>query len=91
MINFDDVTVENIKEYNSNWLPIPNHPSRILITIGGSGSSKTTALLDLISHNPDIEKMYLYAKDPYEPKYQLFICKHKSVELKHGNDSKTFI
>ena len=39
---------------------------RILI-IGGSGSGKTNLLLN----QPDIDKIYLYLKDPYEPKYQI--------------------
>ena len=37
MVNFDDVSKENIKEHNTNWLQIPDHPSRMLI-IRGSGS-----------------------------------------------------
>ena len=39
MINFDDVTKENIKEYNPNWPQFPDHPCRTL-TIGCSGSGK---------------------------------------------------
>ena len=38
--------------------------------IGGSGSSKTNALLNLINNQPDTDKIYLHAKDPYEAKYQ---------------------
>ena len=34
--------------------------------IGGSGSGKTNALLNLINNQPDIDKIYLYTKDPYE-------------------------
>ena len=41
--------------------------------IGGSGSGKTNALLNLINNEPDIEKKYLYAKDPYEAKYHLLV------------------
>ena len=40
MINFDDVSKENIKKHKSNWTQISDHPYRILIT-GGSGSGKT--------------------------------------------------
>ena len=40
MVNFDDVTKENIKEHNSNWLQIPYHQYSVLI-IGGSVSGKT--------------------------------------------------
>ena len=43
MIKFDDVPKENIKEHNSNWPKISDHPYRILI-IGGSGSGKTISL-----------------------------------------------
>ena len=48
---------------------IPDQPYRILI-IGGSGSAKTNVLLNLINNQPDIDQMYLYAKDTYEAKYQ---------------------
>ena len=61
MINFDGVTNENKTGYNPKWPYIPDHPNRILIT-GGSGSGKTNALLNLINHQPDIDKIYLYAK-----------------------------
>ena len=69
MINFDVYTNENIVEHNSKWPYIPNHPYRILI-IGGSGSRKSNALLNLINNQPDIAKIYLYAEDPSEKKYQ---------------------
>ena len=42
MINFDDVTKENIKEHNPNWLQFPDHPYRILI-IRDSGSGETNS------------------------------------------------
>ena len=69
---------------------IPDHPYRILI-VGGSGSSNTNALLNLINSEPDIGKVYLYAKDPYEAKHQLLINKRESTGLKNLNDSKAFI
>ena len=90
MINFDDYTNENKTMHNPNWPYIPDHPYRILI-IGGSGSGKTNALLNLIEDQPDIDKTYLYARDPYEDKYQFLINKWESVELKHFNDPKAFI
>ena len=90
MINFDDYVNENKTEHNSNWPYIPDHPYRILI-IGGSGSGKTNALLNLIKNQPDIDKIYFYAKGPYETKYQFLINKRESTGLKHFNDSKAFI
>lgn len=61
-----------------NWSQIANHPDRILL-IGGSGSERPNALLNLINHQPDIDKVKLYAKDPYEEKYKLSMNKPKSV------------
>ena len=90
MINFNDYVNENKTEYNSKWPYIPDHPYKILI-IGGSGSVKTNALLNLISNQPGIDKIYLYAKHPYEAKYQFLINKRESTGLKHFNDSKAFI
>ena len=91
MINFDDCTNENIIEHNSKWPYIPDHPYKILI-IGGSGSGKTNALLNLINNQPDIDKIYLYAKDPYEKNiYQYLINKLEKVGLNHFNDPKAFI
>ena len=65
--------------HNLKWLYIPDHPYRILI-IGDSGSGKTNALLNLINNQPDIDKIYLYAKDPYEAKYQCLINKRENTE-----------
>ena len=80
MINFDDYTNENNTEHNEKWPYIPDHPYRILI-IGGSGSRKTNALSNLINKQPDIDKIYLYAKDPYEEKYQFLINKRESIKI----------
>ena len=90
MTNFDDYTNENKSEHNLKWRYIPDHPYRILI-VGGSGSGKTNALLNLINNQPDIDKIYLYAKDPHEAKYQFLINKRESTGLKHFNDPKAFI
>ena len=68
----------NTKQHNLKWPCIPNHPYRILI-IGSSGSGKTNVLLNLINDQPDIDKIYLYAKDLYEAKYQFLINKRESI------------
>ena len=73
-----------------NWPYIPDHPHRILI-IGGSGSGKTNALLNLIENQPDIAKMYLYAKDPYEAKYKYLIKTCENVGIDHHNNARTYI
>ena len=90
MFRFDYITKEDIKEHNSNYPEIPGRPYRILIT-GSSGSGKTNALLNLTNLEPDIDKTYLYAKDPCKVKYQLLINKRESTGLNYLNDSKTVI
>ena len=90
MINFDDYVNENQTEHNQKWPYIPDHPYRTLI-IGDSGSGKRNALLSLINNQPDIDKIYLYAKDPYEAKNKFLINKSESTGLKHFNDPKAFI
>ena len=90
MINFDDYTNENRTIHNKNCPYIPYYPYRILI-IGGSGSGKTNLLLNLIENQPDIDKTYLYAKDPYKSKYQYLINKRESVGINHFKDPKAFI
>ena len=90
MTNFDEYVNENKTVQNKNWLYILDHPYRILI-IEGSGSAKTNALLKLIENQPDIDKIYLYAKDPYKCKYQYLISIREKVGIKCFNDPKAFI
>ena len=59
----------------------------MILIIGGSGSGKTNSLFNLTSQQPDINKIYLYAKDPY----QFLIDKRGSTGLKYLNHSKAFI
>ena len=89
MINFGNYVNENKTNHNKNWPYIPDHPYRILI-IRGSGSGKTNLLLNLIENQPDIDKIYLYAKDRYESKYQYLINKREGVGMDHFNDPKAF-
>ena len=90
MINFDDYVNENKIVHNKNGPYTPDHPYRILI-IGGSESGKTNVLLNLIENQPDIDKTYLYAKDPCEAKYQHLINKRDSVGINDFNNPKAFI
>ena len=53
-------------------------------------SGKINASLSLINNQPDVDKIYFYAKDPYEAEYQLLINKRESTGLKHFNDPKAF-
>ena len=59
--------------------------------IGGSGSGKTNALLNLINEQDDIDKIYLYAKDFSEPKYECLIKKRENAGIKHLNDPNALI
>ena len=59
--------------------------------IGGSGSGKTDALLNLINEQDDIDKIYLHVKDLREPKYGFLIKKRENAEIKHLNDPNAFI
>ena len=90
MINFDNYTNENKTEHNPKWPHIPDHPYKIL-TVGGSGSGKTNALLNLINNQSDIDKIYLYVKDPCERKYQYLINKREKVGLVHFKDPRAFM
>ena len=86
MLNLDNiVSNENTSssEYN-NW------PFRMLIK-GLSGSGKTNTLLNLINKLHLIDKIYLYAKDLYEPKYEYLINKREQAGIKNLNDPHAFI
>ena len=89
MINFDEYANEKRIKHNPNWPYFPDHPYRILIT-GGSGRGKTNTLLNLIHNQPEIDKIYVYAKDPYEDKYHYLINKREHVSINHLNDPKAF-
>ena len=63
-----------------------------MLIIGSSGSGKTNALLNLVQHdNNVINKIYLYAKDLEELKYQFLVKKHQDAVIKNLNDLSEFI
>ena len=90
MFNIDYITKEGIIKHSPKQQKILDHPTRISI-VGDSGSGKTNAQFNLVNHKRDIDKMYLFAKDPYETQYQLLTNKRESAGLKYLNDSKDFV
>ena len=82
MFNLDAITNKNKKNDDKKW-------SYKMLIIGPSRSGKTNALLNLI-HKQDndslIDKIYLYAKDLSEPKYEFLIEKRQNAETKNLND-----
>ena len=69
------------KKFNTNGLHISD-PLYILLITESSKSVKRNALHNLISHQPDIDKIYLHAQDQNEGKYIFLIYKPESVDLK---------
>ena len=84
MLNLDNIVSKKNENKDNNW------PFRMLI-IGLSGSSKTNTLLRLINNLHPIDKIYLYAKDIHEPKYEYLINKREQAGIKNLNDPHAFI
>ena len=82
MFNITSITNENNKKHNKKWSFIPDHQYRHLI-FGGSGSAKTNALPVLIKEQDDIDKLYLYADDLSQPKYEPWIkkCENAGINI----------
>ena len=74
--------------HNPSWLYIPNnHP----LVSCGSGSGKANVLLNLLKRQrPDVDKINLYFKHPFEWKYQLFINEREKLVVEQFKNSKAF-
>ena len=83
MLNLDDI-VNNKENKDNNW-------SFRMLVIGPSGSGKTNTLLHLINNFHPIDKIYLFAKDTDEKKYQYLINKREQAGIKNLNDPHAFI
>ena len=84
MLNLDDIVSNKKENKDVDW------PFRMLI-IGPSGSGKTNTLLHLINNLHPIDKIYLYAKDIDEKRYQYLINIREQVRIKNLNGPKAFI
>ena len=84
MLNLDNIVSNKKENKDNNW------PFRMLI-IGPSGSGKTNTLLHLINNLHPVDKIYLYAKDIHEPKYEYLINKREQAGIKNLNDPHVFI
>ena len=51
---------------------------------------KNKHIVNLINEQDDIYKIYLYAKDLIEPKYEFLIKKLENAGIKHLNDPNAF-
>ena len=86
MLNLDNIVSNKKKNSSEN----DDWPFRMLI-IGPSGSGKTNTLLHLIDKFHPIDKIYLYAKDTDEEKYQYLINKREQAGIKNLNNPHAFL
>ena len=84
MLNLDNIVSNKNENKNNNW-------SFHMLIIEPSGSGKTNTLLHLINNLHSIDKIYLYAKDIHEPKYEYLINKREKAGIKNLDDPKAFI
>ena len=84
MLNLDNIVSNKNENKDNNW-------SLRMLIIGPSRSGKTNVLLHLINNLHPIDKIYLYAKDIREPKYEDLINKREQAGIKNLDDPKAFI
>ena len=85
MLNLDNI----VSNKNMSSVEDNNWPFRMLI-IGPSESGKTNTLLHLINNLHPIDKIYLYAKDILEPKYEYLINNREQAGIKNLNYPHAF-
>ena len=85
MLNLDSI----VSNKNTSSSEDNNWPFRMLI-IGPSGSGKTNTLLHLINNLHPIDKIYLYAKDIHELKFEYLINKREQAGIKNLIDPNAF-
>ena len=93
MLNLDNIVSNKNKNKDTTGASSSernNWPFKMLI-IGPSGSDKKNTLLHLINNLHPIDKIYLYAKDINEPKYEYLINKREQAGIKNLNDPHAFI
>ena len=84
MLNLDNIVSNKNENKNNDW-------SFRMLIIGPSGSGKTNVLLHLISNLHPIDKIYSYAKDIHEPRYEYLINKREQAGIKNLNDLHAFV
>ena len=90
IINFDKFTGEN-RAITQFILATISCPSTHELMVGDPVSQKVIEVLNLINHQSVIDKIYLYAKNPYEPKHQLLIKKQQEIVKKYSKEPKALI
>ena len=90
MLNLDDIVGNNKATAGPSTSKSNDWPFRMLI-IGPSVSGETNTLLHLINNLHPIDKIYLYAKDIHEPKYEYLINKREQAGIKNLDDLHAFI
>ena len=74
-----DYAIENKTEHNWKWLSSPDDPY-IMIIMGGWGSGKTNALLNLINNQPDIDKIIFMQKIRMKLNINFYSTKEKAQD-----------
>ena len=85
------LNLDNIVSYKNTSFSEDNNLPFSMLIVGPSGSGKTNTLLHLINNLHSTDKIYLYAKDIHEPKYEYLVNKREQAGIKNLNDPHAFI